>query len=208
MKFTGERPTLTNEIHSSRIRYKEIIPFCLGKRVLDFGCGIGQGTYFLGARTETIVGYDCDSECVKQANETFGREHIIFVDKLNSLDFAEFNIVNMVEVLEHLEKEDLKNFLKTISKDRNMEFCGTTPNGDLKELIYRPQTVAERIGFHVWHYSYDELIQLFREYFTFVNITGCARDPRLNAFTGYTIFATNGIEWKDSWLSDVMMTSS
>lgn len=199
MKFTGERPTLDHEIYSSRIRYKDIIPYCLNKRVFDLGCGIGQGTFFLSHFVKQITGYDCDSEAVSEAKSVFGPD-ITFTNALP--DWNQFDIISMVEVLEHLEKSDFRDLLEIISKNA-VDFVGTTPNGDL--LIYRPQTVSDRRGYHVWHYSMSELELLFKTFFRFVSITGHAYDPSLNNFTGYTIFASNKTYWNDSWLKDVFM---
>lgn len=193
MNFTGERPTLEHEIYSSRIRYKDIIPYCLNKKVLDFGCGIGQGTFFLSHFVNHITGYDCDPAAVSEATTTF--KTIQFTNNIPY--YNQYDIINMVEVLEHLEKSDFKDILNTINV---VDFVGTTPNGDL--LVYRPQTLSERIGYHTWHYSRKELEDLFNTYYKFVSITGHAYDPKLNNFTGYTIFASNKIAWKDSWLKD------
>lgn len=195
MKFTGERPTLEHEIYSSRIRYKDIIPYCLNKKVLDFGCGIGQGTFFLSHFAKEITGYDSNLEAVAEAATIFNTH---FTHSLP--DFSQFDIISMVEVLEHLEKADFRDLLHTINKT---DFVGTTPNGDL--LVYRPQTKEDRIGYHVWHYSNNELEDLFKSYFKFVSITGHAYDPRIGHFTGYTIFASNKITWKESWLRDTLM---
>jgi SAM-dependent methyltransferase len=199
MIFTGERPTLEHEIYSSRIRYKDIIPYCLNKKVLDFGCGIGQGTFFLSHFVKEITGYDCNPTAVSEAAATFN--NIQFKNDFSNFD--QYDIISMVEVLEHLEKNDFRDLLNKINK---IDFVGTTPNGDF--LIYRPQDIKDRIGYHTWHYTKKELEDLFKVYFRFVSITGHAYDPKLSHFTGYTIFASNKINWYDSWLTDIFMNKS
>lgn len=193
MKFTGERPTLEHEIRSSRIRYKNVIPYCIESHVLDFGCGVGQGTSFLSQFVPSVVGYELDPEALREARETFTRPGCRFVGPELDVFYKELenvDIVASVEVIEHIEKEDLNHFLARIPK--HLDFVCTTPNGDL--FPYHPQTLQDRVGFHVWHYMYQELLELFGQHFGFVEVSGHAYDPALARFTGYTVFASNKIK--------------
>jgi 2-polyprenyl-3-methyl-5-hydroxy-6-metoxy-1,4-benzoquinol methylase len=181
------------------MRYKSILPFCLDKNIYDFGCGIGQGTFFLSKFAKTIIGYDPSKEAVAEAIQTF--PGISFVSEFNMEDLKQVDRVTMLEVFEHLEKTEAEELLKILCGN---ELVVTTPNGDL--FPYHPQTWAERRGYHVWHYTESELRDLFRKYFKFVEITGHLRDPLLPSagnFTGYVIFASNKIAWKDEWLTDL-----
>ena len=199
MIFTGERPTLENGVDGSRIRYKSIIPYCLNKSVLDFGCGIGHGTYFLSSFVKDVVGYDHNQEAIEDAIRYFPR--IAFSSNLKIIDFSKISIISMIEVIEHFEKHDIEVLLETFSK-LHKEIVITTPNGDW--FPYHPQSLQERRGFHTWHYTYIELKELFGKYFPFVEIYGNAFDESIGKFTGYLVFANHSI-WKKSWLTDIEM---
>jgi 2-polyprenyl-3-methyl-5-hydroxy-6-metoxy-1,4-benzoquinol methylase len=201
MNFTGERPTLQEGILASRMRYKSILPFCLDKNIYDFGCGIGQGTFFLSKFSRTIMGYDPSKEAIAEAVQAF--PGISFVSEFNLEDLKHIDRMTLLEVFEHIEKPEAEELLKTLSENVG-ELVVTTPNGDL--FPYHPQNLVERRGYHLWHYTESELRNLFRKYFKFVEITGHLRDPLLSSagnFTGYVIFASNKITWKEEWLTEL-----
>jgi 2-polyprenyl-3-methyl-5-hydroxy-6-metoxy-1,4-benzoquinol methylase len=202
MEYTGERPTLDHEILPSRMRYKSIIPYCLDKRVLDYGCGVGQGTYFLSKFTRSIIGIDTCREAVEDALKAF--PSIKFATSATLADLENTDVVSMVEVIEHIEKESVGRLLDSLSHQVST-LVATTPNGDLFQ--YHPMTYAERRGFHVWHYTEDELKALFHRYYSFVEILGDLRDPALSGVhTSYTVYASN-FNWKPGWVSNLYMTS-
>lgn len=201
MEFTGERPFDQSELTSSRMRYKTILPFCAGKNVLDFGCGIGYGSYLLSKFAKNVVGFDIDKEAVEIATKKFaGKGNPVFRNTLHQSEMEPHrqdrrDIVAAVESIEHLEKEDLVQQLK-VFKNFAPELVATTPNGDL--FPYHPGTKADRIGFHTWHYTYDELVLLFLDFYAFVEVMPSIYDPYMNEFTGYLIYASN-LAWDNSW---------
>lgn len=195
MKFTGERPTLESGIEASRIKYKSIIPFCLGKRVLDYGCGIGHGTYYLSKYAKTAIGYDYSKESIQEAKKNFKLDNLKFVDSIKDFEkhlLNDMDILTMIEVIEHIEKDDLDYFL---SKTCLKECVCSTPNGDL--FPYQPKSKSERQGFHVWHYTEKELFKLFLKHYDYVEIYGIARDSNLQkeSHTTYLVYATNEVRF-------------
>ena len=122
----------------------------------------------------------------------------------------------MIEVLEHIEPDEIDNLISLFSK-RVSSIVLTTPNGDF--YPYHPRTKEERSGFHLWHYKEDELKDLFLRHYKFVNIFGCVREPNIciadqvlntgqqviagpvGLHLGYLLFATNSIQWNDALLS-------
>jgi SAM-dependent methyltransferase len=199
MEYTGERPFNEEGLYSSRIRYKALAPYCVGKRVLDFGCGIGYGSYYLGEFALSVLGYDVSVEAIDLARRSLSRGNVKYTSTLDEATSFSFDTMVSVECIEHLEREDLK---KLLSAYRDKTWVCTTPNGDM--FPYHPATVAERRGFHLWHYTYTELVSLFSDYFLFVEVTGCAFDPRLAQFTGYSVFASNELQGNPLWMTRVM----
>ena len=192
MQYTGERPFNGEGLFSSRIRYRTLVPFCVGARVLDFGCGIGYGSYYLGEFAAAVIGYDASEEAVRIATETMSRPNVGYTSTLG--DVGHIDVVASVECIEHLERDDLRAVLSTLN---DKTWACTTPNGDM--FPYHPATLAERRGFHVWHYTYEELLELFGAFFKFVEVTGCAFDPKLLQFTGYSVLASNDIQDNPLW---------
>ena len=196
MEYTGERPFNEEGLYSSRIRYTTLAPFCVGKRVLDFGCGVGYGSFYLGEFAKSVVGFDVSEEAVQIATSTLSRPNVRFTSSME--DVGAFDVVASVECIEHLEREELR---KTLARLRDKTWACTTPNGEM--FPYHPATPAERRGFHLWHYTYAELVALFGTFFKFVEVTGCAFDPRLAQFTGYAVFASNDLQFDPLWLTAV-----
>jgi SAM-dependent methyltransferase len=200
MKFTGERPTLEHEVESSRLRYKNILPHCRGKLVLDFGCGMGQGSYFLSRFASMVVGYDPDLEALQEAERVFApRLNLQFTTAWERWSKL-VDLVTAVEVIEHMEQHDLVDLLGTL-EEAGVDFTGTTPDGDL--LPYDPKTPEERRGFHVKHWRHVDLEELLSQYFAFVDLSGHAFDPRLGRFTGYTFFCSSSSPWDKRLLKQV-----
>jgi 2-polyprenyl-3-methyl-5-hydroxy-6-metoxy-1,4-benzoquinol methylase len=186
MEFTGERPTLDHEVESSMLRYKAVAPFCVGKRVVDYGCGVGRGASYLSSFAKAVVGYDPDPEAITLAKSNFcGAQYTTEFPK-----FVDFDIVTSVECIEHLEKDDLRHKIELFS-NTVPEIIVTTPDGDL--MPYRPMRMEDRRGYHTWHYTQSELFDIFDAHYKVVVVMGCAFDPTLGRYTGHMVYARNDV---------------
>jgi SAM-dependent methyltransferase len=199
MDFTGERPSLDQEVEGSRLRYKSILPYVINKIVLDYGCGIGLGTHMMGFFAKSVLGFDANKTAVEEACNNFFDRNIAFTNSFSTSILKYMDIVVLVEVIEHIEKYALPLLLADFSK-KIPEIACTTPDGIT--MPYQPKTIQERRGFHVWHYTIDELKELFKKYYSFVEVYGHLFDPRINKYTSYVIYGNNKIEWDDRWLKD------
>lgn len=196
----AERPDLSGgDFMNSRRLYHGAASYVVGKSVLDFGCGLGHGTYLLHPYTAKIVGYDLHPEVVQKATELFGSPTLSYTSNLDTVKNAD--IVVSIEAIEHLEKDDLEEKLLHFSQVAPSIYA-TTPNGDF--FRYQPKTKAERRGYHIWHYTEEELKALFSRYYSYVWIHGVLRDPNpaVSRFVGYAIYATNTIATPNGFLSD------
>jgi len=201
MNFTGERPTMQAEMRSSRMRYKTLIPYIFGCTVYDYGCGIGHGSYLLARYARSVIGYDVCKEAIEEARTRFSYPNLRFTDKFEISEWGSASVFVAVESIEHLERTELEMLISTVSKNTGAMLV-TTPNGD--QFPYHPATIAERRGFHVWHYTYKELQDLFGKYFPYVVITGHCFDPAFAGghFTGYTVFASDQYGWaEEMWMN-------
>lgn len=196
MEFTGERPTVDHEVTSSRMRYKSVVPLCINRVVLDYGCGIGVGSFFLAQYANQVYGYEPNVEALEEARRLFNHPDLQFIPSLFPHVLKEVDIVCMNEVMEHIERPELDRLLTEFSSNRFDLVC-TTPNGDL--FPYHPATVAERRGYHVWHYTEEELKALFGQFFKFVEVYGHVWDPAIKLYTSYMVYASN-MDWSEDWI--------
>lgn len=199
MDFTGERPSLEHEVEGSRLRYKSIIPYVIGKDVMDYGCGIGLGSYMLSYFANRVFGFDKSLEAIKEAADNFSTPNLFFTATLPMNLLQNTNIIAMVEVLEHIEKDELNKLLDSFSKIVPEIAC-TTPDGIT--MPYQPRSLQERRGYHVWHYTLNELTELFKRFYTFVEIYGHLYDPRIGRYTSYVVYGSNKIKWSSEWIKD------
>jgi SAM-dependent methyltransferase len=90
-------------------RYEFALPYCVGKHVLDAGCGVGYGSAFLGAAARSVVGVDVSGEAIDYARARYGGGNVEFaVGDLQQLERtdAEFDAVVAFEVIEHLPQPE------------------------------------------------------------------------------------------------------
>lgn len=90
--------------------------WCIGKAVLDAGCGIGIGTNILGREAVGAWGIDKFERNVSVAKQLYENMKIKFdqVDLVNppSRPFATFDVICCIEVIEHIE--DYEKALQTL----------------------------------------------------------------------------------------------
>jgi SAM-dependent methyltransferase len=98
--------------------------------VYDMGCGTGYGSCIVG-RTRKYIGIDKNYDSIKYAREKYGTINFICEDILEYIKRHK-NIRNvvMLEVLEHLNKEDGKELLQYINTKCN-RFIVTVPKDSL-----------------------------------------------------------------------------
>lgn len=178
MEYTGERPLDGHGMDRALALYAEAAKFCRGKVVLDYGCGVGAGTNLL-SKTCMARGYDVSEEAVTEAHKAY--PHIMFTSGSPSLNGV--NYVVCLEVIEHLERRDVWLLLEGLA-GLHMDGFFSTPNGDL--FPYHPETIEQRRGFHKWHFTREELDELFRP-FGFYSVCGMEWDAAIKKFVTYGI---------------------
>lgn len=172
-----EQPTREEELGPSKWRYEAVLHHCRGKNVFDFGCGSGHGSRILAVIAKSVQAWEKSEGIFRERIGVKFTRTPIFVD-----------IVSAIEVIEHIEKEDLQILLKEWSITFP-EIVATTPNGDL--FKYQPRNKEERRGYHVWHYTKEELYNLFFQYYKIVTVEDIIWDGIIEKFTAYKIYAMN-----------------
>ncbi len=142
-----------------------------GKRVLDAGCGAGQGTTYLAGHGATdIIGVDIALEAVAFARSRSSLGNLAF----GAMDVARlgfrsgtFDMVTSIEVIEHLvDPEQYVAEIRRVLKDDGLLVL-TTPN----KLITSPKP-GMMWPYHVHEFYPDELYALLGRYFSQVEQWG------------------------------------
>jgi cyclopropane fatty-acyl-phospholipid synthase-like methyltransferase len=87
--------------------------------ILDFGCGFGHLTHFLGTKFENVIGVDSSLEQIKIA-----RQNGVTVEHLSQEYFfewcknneAKFDAIFLMDVLEHIVAQEQITFLRKLSE--------------------------------------------------------------------------------------------
>ena len=128
--------------------------------LLDVGCGDGYLLYNLAqdrtfGNQVTAVGIDVDEKAIKFAQAfSHGLPVSFKVQDVSSFDES-FNMITLVETLEHIPDDELGSFLTHI--DRLLQSMGTL-------IISVPSDVRPVLEKHYRHYSLDMLKSYFPGY--------------------------------------------
>ncbi len=96
------------------IMSKQWLDYFKAKTVLDLGCGLGLYGVALSSYGADYTGLDVSKWAIE--NTTFENLNIKQGDIREKQDFKDFDLVMVVDVLEHLEEEELDNVLETIKR--------------------------------------------------------------------------------------------
>ncbi|WP_372996596.1 class I SAM-dependent methyltransferase [Lutispora sp.] len=102
----------------SNMFYNAMFNDCInfkGKKVLDFGCGIGSSSYLF--KPSTYVGIDCDSKRIEYAKKLYPSHKFMAIeDHILPLPPNSIDHVLILSVLHHIPSESLFGYLKEFRK--------------------------------------------------------------------------------------------
>lgn len=98
--------------------YRFAMPYTVGKRVLDYGCGSGYGSSMIAGEAASVTGVDVADDAVAYANEHFANDTLRFrkvaPDGALPFDDGAFDTVLSFQVFEHVEHE--QNYLRETAR--------------------------------------------------------------------------------------------
>ncbi len=140
--------------------------------ILDAGCGDGRLCYELKNENNKIVGIDYSSSAIAFAR-AFNPEVDFYVQDLKSIDIPhKFDIIILMEVLEHFIPEHIDQILKSLSNV-------LVPEGRL--LISVPTTNMKVSEKHYQHFNPGTLARAIESHFLIEEVTGYGKKG-LNRF--------------------------
>lgn len=106
----GERyvPSVSGAIRYEHLqRYHFAARLACGRRALDIASGEGYGSNILAAKAASVVGIDCDAQCVEHASLKYIRDNLKFArGDLNCIPIEDssFDMVVSFESIEHVAR--------------------------------------------------------------------------------------------------------
>lgn len=167
----------------SMARYKFIAKMLAGKKdVLEVGCGDGWGTNIVMREVASIHCVDMDPVLVKECEEMKTADQISFAlhDLRKSPVSPPRDAVYLLDVLEHLEKEDEDIFLKNIAASITADGVCIVgiPSLESQEYASKPSRAT-----HVNCKSGNDLKQTLEKYFKNVFLFGMNDEVVHTGFT-------------------------
>src|SRR5574340_14430 len=91
-----------------RHRYRTAAPYCVGKDVLEVGCGAGQGLGYLAKQARRMVGGDYTHANLRRAREYYGEHARLVRLDAHELPFpdASFDVLLLFEAIYYLRTPD------------------------------------------------------------------------------------------------------
>lgn len=179
IKYTGERlvsgeKTLWPMRVENLARYQFFASRIRGQRILDLGCGDGEGTGYLRNFCDwSVFSIDVAVEAIDHAHKVYSDkgEGLMLRMDARTLAFKEciFDGIISVEVIEHIENPDI--YLSEASRVLQNEgiFILSTPN---RIRTAPPKDKGSVWRAHVREYTPNELLEMTTRHFSHVELWG------------------------------------
>lgn len=142
--------------------------FTAGKTCLDIGASLGVGSNILSYEARFVWGVDINEEAINFAKLAFKRPNLDFevidIENPPTRELAKFEIITMVEILEHLENPEqaLQN-IKRFFLPTTIGFI-TVPDHANPEVVEN----EKKHGFHLHQWDGGQFYALMTKHFQHV----------------------------------------
>ena len=160
--------------------YFFVSQYCNDKVVMDFGCGLGYGSFLLSGVSKKVIGVDIEQAIISQCIKKYKSKNLIFQliksNKKTPYIDSFFDIVVSSQVIEHIK--DVTSYLielKRILKANGKLFI-ITPNRNYRLLPFQKPWNPD----HMREYSLEELHKELNIIFDNVDIFGIRGTEEIN----------------------------
>lgn len=188
-KITGGRVAEKKEWYSLEeylqyLRHKKVYVFareyCKHKIILDYGCGLGYGSFFLSGIAKQVFGVDVEQKVIDFSSRNYraGNLHFQMISHsgLNRFSDNYFDIVVSFQVIEHVrDVNPYLNEIKRVLKDDGIFFV-STPNKKHRLLPFQKPWNPD----HLREYSSREFAEELGYVFKKLDIYGVLGTEEIN----------------------------
>jgi SAM-dependent methyltransferase len=161
VKLTGERPiegqTPDSLLALHAAGYREIRERLAGSRMLDLGCGLGDGSIGFATPDRTVIGLDYDPTTAAEARRLHGSEGLSTVcGDGSALPFADrsFDHVSSSHLIEHFAepRHHCREVARVLRADGSAFFVTPNAPADFENPyhvhLFGPDDLAQTLGRH------------------------------------------------------------
>ncbi|MFH1129833.1 MAG: class I SAM-dependent methyltransferase, partial [Pseudomonadota bacterium] len=131
------------------VRYQYVESLLQGKRILEFGCGFGQGTAFLAARAAQVIAVDISPGSVINACERYKRPNITFeVTEPAQLDHPNesFDVALIPEMSRWKNNMEMISEIRRVLKPNGIAIFSVTTNSNNNAETLSLDELRERLA--------------------------------------------------------------
>ncbi|SDB61768.1 Methyltransferase domain-containing protein [Flavobacteriaceae bacterium MAR_2010_188] len=134
-----------------------------GKNLLDVGCGTGEFLKIANENAWEIKGIEPDTKARALANEKT-QNSVFDYDQLQSFRFAQFDVITLWHVLEHLPNLDKQiSIFKSLLKEDGRLLIAVPNFNSYDANHYGENWAAFDAPRHLWHFSKTSIEKIFRK---------------------------------------------
>jgi ubiquinone biosynthesis O-methyltransferase len=135
------------------------------KNVLDIGCGSGTLTFYIANKGKNVLGIDISSKAIKACRQSAAMLNLENKTRFEVMSFpnqipkGKFDLVIFMEVIEHLDNDDLSlnKIYSLLKKDGILIISTPSKNAPMYRMGYAKE-FDKRVG-HLRRYTKDELVK-------------------------------------------------
>ena len=164
-------------------KYKLILKFTKGKKLLDVGSGTGYFGGFMKSKGYLVHGVEIDANAAKLSKEKFGISPMLPDEFLCSDEDANYDVITLWHVMEHLS--DLQSWWTKLynSLNHNGVLIIAIPNHSSYDAEYYDSYWAGYdVPRHMWHWTpFSFGIMANRHFFEIIYMEDMPFDPFYNS---------------------------
>ncbi|MCK4447423.1 MAG: class I SAM-dependent methyltransferase [Candidatus Marinimicrobia bacterium] len=134
--------------------------------VLDLGCGTGITTHYIAGLGAKVIGVDLSPKLIEFARENSAHENAEYrVGDITSFDLGKktFDVICLIDVMEHIPREKIQGLIKTINKYTHQNTIIYLNIPDARFQVYMRGKLPDRLQIIDEAYSIEEILVWFNK---------------------------------------------